>query len=191
MEKLIVIIEGPSGVGKDRIILGLIEKYPNIYKKMPSITTRPMRPSENPGDPYYHVTREEFENKIKTGEVFEHTTRHGEYRGMSLDIINSLIARGFTQIKDCDLVGMNALKKEFGDSVFSIFITAPRDVVEARLISRGDSEQDRITRLKDYEDKMSQEKYFDITVQNIGDIDIAVNEVHEHIEKRKKQNEAK
>ena len=60
---LIIVVEGPSGVGKDSIVQGLKEKYPNMFVKAPSTTTREMRENESQGNPYFFVTIDEF-NKL-------------------------------------------------------------------------------------------------------------------------------
>ena len=186
MEKQIVVIEGPSGVGKDSIVAGLIKKCPNKYVKMPSITSRPMREGERQGNPYYHVTKEEFEEKIKSGEVFEHTTRHGHYRGMCKSIIEEMLEKNLIPMKDCDIIGINALKKNYPNSVFTIFIKAQKKEIEQRLRKRGDSEEDLQQRLKDYDNTMSQEKHFDVSIEN-KNLKQTIKQIHEIINTRSKK----
>ena len=186
MEKLIVVIEGPSGVGKDSIVAGLIKQHPSTYEKMPSTTSRPMREGERQGNPYYHVSSEEFEKKIKSGEVFEHTKRHGNYRGMCKSIIDEILEKGLIPMKDCDMTGVNALKKTYPNKVFTIFIKAQKKDIEERLKKRGDSEADRQIRLKDYQNTMSQEQYFDVSIEN-KNLEKTINQVHEIIKQRRQK----
>jgi len=180
MAKQIVVIEGPSGVGKDTIIANLVKKYPGTYIKMPSITSRQMRSGERQGHPYFFVSKSEFEKKIKDGEVFEHTIRHDEYRGMSRRLIDDLLAKSLIPMKDCDMIGVNALKKNYPGKVFTIFVKASKDEIMRRLIKRGDNDADRKVRLDDYENKMAQEKYFDVSVEN-KDLNETVAKIHEII----------
>ena len=75
--KSIIIIEGPSGVGKDTIINALIAKYPNKFARPINATTRPMRENESQGNPYLFLNEDEFLKLRASGEIFEHTIRHG------------------------------------------------------------------------------------------------------------------
>ena len=173
----IVIIEGPSGVGKDSVYSKLIEWYPEQYIKMVSVTSRPARPGEIDGIHYKFVTTECFEKMIESGDVFEHTTRHGNYRGMSKELIDSILKRGLIPVKDVDLIGLNAIKKTYGSQVFSIFLTAPKKEIIKRLKARGDSGEDLAVRIKDYDAKIKEKKYFHTVVKNLV-LDDAVKEVH-------------
>jgi len=177
MQKLIVVIEGPSGVGKDSIMQRLIKTHPNTYKKMPSITTREMRQGESQGNPYYFVDEQEFKNKLASGDIFEHTIRHGTYRGMSLALINDILDVGFIALKDADMVGVRALEKAYPNKVLTVFIKAKKADVEARLKNRGDSEHEVKKRLDDFEFMMQHEPHFDFSVENIV-LDETIDKVH-------------
>jgi len=167
--KKIIVLEGPSGVGKDTIIKELVRLYPETYIKMPSTTSRPMRPGESQGNPYFFITRKEFEKKIKTGDVFEFTlpARDGDYRGMSKQIINDLLATGKTQIKDCDWIGIEALRKEYGDIVLAIYVNVPKEEVARRIRERGGDEKDIQRRIADYDDYKKIRKWCEFSVDNI------------------------
>ena len=177
---IVVAIEGPSGVGKDTVIKGLINTYPNMFKKVPSTTTREMRVGESQGDPYFFVDEPTFKKMIESGEVFEHTIRHGQYRGMSLNHFDNIISQGIIPLKDCDKVGLDALRGVYGDRVFSIFITCPKEEIEKRLIGRGDSGEDLKTRLNNFDEYIKNQVYFDTVVENI-DLSKAVADVYNKI----------
>ena len=182
MGKYIVIIEGPSGAGKDSVIRGLCSKYPGHYKKPPNVTTREMRQGEKQGDPYYFVTNDQFLKMRSQGEVFEDTMRHGTYRGMSQTLINKVIAGGRIPVVNCDLLGVAALKKLGAYKLITIFITATKAEIEARLKDRGDSHYDRVKRLNDFENHMMFEKHFDYSVHN-KDLDTTIEIVHKIVQK--------
>jgi len=165
--KLIVVIEGPSGVGKDSVKLGLIKKHPNTYKKAPSIATREMRPGESQGDPYFFVDVEKFKQMLADGIICEHTQRHGSLRGISLALIDEILDAGLIPVKDADMVGVNALKQAYPNRVLTIFLKATREDVEARLRNRGDDESEVKKRLDDYDFMMQFEPEFDYSVENI------------------------
>jgi guanylate kinase len=161
----IVVIEGPSGAGKDSIINGLIELYPHKYEKIISMTTREMREFEKPGNPYHFVTDIEFDKMLKSGDIFEHTIRHGTKRGMSERYITDILKKNKTALKDCDIVGVRALRKRF-NNVITVFITADKKDIEKRMRSRGDREEDIKIRLADYDKYMKNIKYYDYIVKN-------------------------
>ena len=175
-KKIIVVIDGPSGVGKDTIISGLIEKHPHIFKKAQSTTTRPMRPNESQGNPYFFVSKKEFEKGIKNGEFFEHTTRHGTYRGMSKHLFDEILDEGKIPLKDCDHVGLNALRKEYPGKVIGIFVNAPKEVIIERLIGRDEGDETLNARIADYDTYVKNSEHFDHEVQNL-DVEDAVKEV--------------
>ena len=90
-KKSIVIIEGPSGVGKDTIINELIKRYPEKFGKPINATTRAMRENESQNNPYLFLSEEEFFKKRASGDIFEHTMRHGTYRGMQKSSFDNII----------------------------------------------------------------------------------------------------
>jgi len=167
MKKLIIVIEGPGGVGKDSVMQGLIEKYPNTYKKLPSITTRKMREGESQGNPYFFVGDEEFKQLIAERKVFEYTTHHdGTFRGMSASLIEEIWDAGLLPLKDVDMVGVNALKRKYPGRTLTIFMKASRAEVEARLRKRGGCELDIQVRLNSFDAKMKIEPEFDYSIEN-------------------------
>ena len=181
-KKIIVVIDGPSGVGKDTIIASLIEKHPHLFKKAQSTTTRPMRPNETQGNPYFFVSKDEFEKGIKNGEFFEHTTRHGSYRGMSKHLFDTILEEGKIPLKDCDHIGLNALRKEYPGKVLGIFVNAPKEVIIERLIGRDEGDETLNARIADYDTYVKTSKHFDHEVQNL-DVEDAAKEVISLIER--------
>lgn len=168
MEKLnqrIVVIEGPSGAGKDTIIKTLVKKYPDRFAKLVSVATRVMRPNESQGNPYHFVSNEEFDQMVASGDIFEYTMRHGEKRGMSEKYIQELFTQNKIPLKDCNLIGVKALKSRF-QNVVTIFITADKNEIEQRLHRRGDALSDIKARMQDYDECMKEAEHFDHVIMN-------------------------
>ncbi len=161
----IVVIEGPSGAGKDTIIKTLMKRYPERFGKLVSVATRAMRPNESEGNPYHFVSNEEFDRMVESGDIFEHTVRHGEKRGMSERYILELFDANKIPLKDCDIIGVRALKSRF-QNVTTIFITADKKEIERRLIGRGDKPEDIARRLTDYDKCILDAKYYDYVINN-------------------------
>lgn len=174
-KKIIVVVEGPSGVGKDTIMNKLIATYPHLFGHVVSTTTREMRSYESQGNPYYFVDDAEFERLVKTGVIFEQTERHGTKRGMTRTAFDNILKENKIPIKDCDANGLKALKKLYGDRVFGVFITAPVELIKQRLISRGDKSEDVEVRLKNYEEHLKQSEFYDVLIENLDVNETAVN----------------
>ena len=166
-KKQIVIIEGPSGVGKDTIIAELISRYPDRFGKPINATTRPMRENESQNNPYLFLTEDEFLKKRASGEIFEHTMRHGTYRGMRKSSFDSVLNSGKIALRDCDVNGLNAIKKIYGDKVTSIFLTAPKEEIKKRFESRNEPKESMEARLKDYDSYIENAKFFEHVIENM------------------------
>lgn len=180
-KKNIIIIEGPSGVGKDTIIDTLIERYPTRFGRPINATTRAMRENESQGHPYLFISEEEFRNLRKSGEIFEETIRHGSYRGMRKSSFNQIIDSGRIALRDCDRFGLEALKKEYPDNVIGIFLTCDKEDIRQRLIHRGEPEDSMRVRLEDFDKCILNAHYFDYVVEN-KDLEKTISRILEIIE---------
>lgn len=178
MQKRIVLFGSPSGGGKNAIIDELIRKYPNYYTRFPSMASRAMRQCESQGNPYIFVTNQEFEQKIASGEVFEYTTLHGDYRGMSSSIIDHYLEKDKILLKDCDYIGVIAVKKKYPGQVMSIFLDVPKKELERRIRQRGSMPEELIKhRLSNYDKETQTKKHFELVVKNIV-LEESVEHVH-------------
>lgn len=176
LKKKIVIIEGPSGAGKDAIFNVLVKRYPQHFSHVVSTTTRAMRENESQGNPYNFVDDETFEQLVKNGDIFERTERHGTKRGMSQKAFEDILSSGKYPIKDCDKFGLQALKNIYGDNIISIFIHVPKEEIEKRLKKRGDAPDEVKKRLDNYDDAIKQAEFYDYHVENI-DLEKAIEEI--------------
>lgn len=145
--KLIVVIEGSSGVGKSTIMNELILKR-NDLKKIVSYTSRQKRSNEVHGVDYFFISPKQFEEKIRNNELLEHDTIHGIYKGIGKDFIKKSKSDDIF-IKEMTLEGLFNVRKTITDhKVVAIFVTEKKKVLKQRLISRG--EKDWELRLKSY-----------------------------------------
>ena len=79
----VLVVVGPSGVGKDTVMQKLFEKHPNSFKKGTTHTTRQKRPGEIEGVNYYYVTQEEFLKLKDEGGLVENNFYNNNYYGLS------------------------------------------------------------------------------------------------------------
>jgi len=120
---LLIVISGPSGVGKDTILRRLFQLAPQL-KYSVSYTTRPPRPGEIDGQSYTFVTEDEFKRLIEAKEFLEWAQVYDQYYGTSRKRVEDALARGEDIILKIDVQGAAFVKKRKPDALF-IFITPP------------------------------------------------------------------
>lgn len=155
----VVVISGPSGVGKDTII-GELRKKGYELQTTVSYTTRPPRPGEIDGVHYHFISKEKFDEMDKNGEFFEQNRlKNGTcYGGTPMETETKRL--GHDVVLNISSDAASKIKNKFGKSAVLIFIKPPSmEEVEKRLISRGtDSPEDIKIRLAN---GLEQFKYID------------------------------
>ena len=132
----LVVISGPSGVGKGTICKQLVRRLNDVCLSI-SATTRPKAKKEVDGKDYYFLPREQFENRIKEGSLLEYAEVFGNFYGTPKDKVDEAIAAGKTVILEIDVQGGRQVKAKCHDAVM-IFIMPPttKTLVE-RITGRG------------------------------------------------------
>lgn len=134
---LLIVLSGPSGVGKGTVRKAIFERDDNKFEYSVSMTTRPMRKGEVDGVDYYFRTKEEFEAMIEAGEMLEYAEYVGNYYGTPLTYVNKTLDEGKDVFLEIEVQGAQQVKEKVPDGVF-IFLTPP-DLAElkARIVGRG------------------------------------------------------
>lgn len=136
----VFIVSAPSGSGKSTLVRRLLAQDRNLLFSV-SYTTRERRGAEVPGVDYHYISRGEFESRIAAGEFLEWAQVFGCYYGTHRSILDRAVAEDKDLVLDIDVQGARQLKKSIPDAV-SIFILAPsREILEQRLRSRSEAEQ--------------------------------------------------
>jgi guanylate kinase len=132
----VVIVSGPSGVGKSTICKEILKKLDYVYLSV-SVTTRPKSDAEVDGQDYWFVSEEEFQERIDKGLLLEHAEVFGHLYGTPKDKVEEALQAGKVVILEIDVQGAKIAKAFFPDAVM-IFILAPseKDLAE-RLNHRG------------------------------------------------------
>ncbi len=178
---MLVILSGVAGAGKDTIKREIIKRMDNV-KTIPSYTTRAPREGDVPGETYVFLTKEEFEDKIKNGEVYEYDIHHNHYYGTSKKFLNEAAQSGIV-IKDIDVNGTEKLKEELKDiKIVTIFLRVPKEELRHRLENRVDkpSEGEIILRLNRFDYEESKIGIYDYVLRN-NNLEKAVNIIEEII----------
>ena len=101
---LLIVISGPSGIGKDAVVQALRKENPNTHFVV-TMTSRPPRPEERDGVDYFFVSREEFERLIATGELLEHARVYSDYKGIPRGQVRQALQSGKDVIMRLDVQG--------------------------------------------------------------------------------------
>ena len=129
---LLIVISGPSGVGKDTIARHLIDLYPDKFHFVVTATTRPPRVGEVHGQDYFFYTADEFAHLIETNELLEYAVVYNDYKGIPKQQIREAIASGKDVIMRVDIQGAKTIRRLVPNAI-TIFLMADS---EAAMINR-------------------------------------------------------
>jgi guanylate kinase len=149
LKGIIVVISGPSGVGKGTICKELVKRLSDACLSV-SVTTRKQTPKEIDGKDYWFVSKDEFQRRIEKGMLLEHAEVFGNFYGTPKDKVDEAIEHGRAVILEIDVQGGKQIKKLYPDTVM-IFILAPTaNELAGRLHGRGrDDEETKKRRLSE------------------------------------------
>ncbi len=144
--KNIFVIYGPSGSGQDSVIEG-VEKFIDVERVITTVT-RPMRPAESQGHPYYFISHDEFEKKIVQNKLLEYVEKYdGVYYGVTSEEVERVAESRKVGIWKVDFAGARDLKTRFPELTV-IYINAPLEQIEERIRRRDNPTEEYIqTRL--------------------------------------------
>jgi len=138
---MLIIISGPSGVGKDTVVNRYLQKNQN-YVLSVSATTREPRAGEHDGVHYFYESREEFSKKIKNGDMLEYAEYNGNFYGTPADNVEKMRAEGKNVILVIEVKGAKKVKKLCPEAVL-VFIMPPTvEELRNRLKNRGTEAQE-------------------------------------------------
>ena len=173
----ILIISGPSGVGKSTICRQAVKRMDDVYLSV-SVTTRRQSEGEIDGRDYWFISKKDFDKRVRTGMLLEHAEVFGNYYGTPRDKVQEALSAGKTVILEIDVQGARQVKEIYPDAAM-VFILPPthKDLAQ-RMNDRGrEDNQTALQRLNEAGDEISEAwQYYKHMVIN-EDLEQAVNEV--------------
>jgi guanylate kinase len=163
---LMVVISGPSGVGKDSVLRALKKSGLPIYHVV-TANTRSPRPDEKEGVDYFFVTRDAFEKMIANDELIEFSHVYDDYKGVPKAQIRKALESGNDVILRLDVQGAEKIKKLYPDAILVFLTPANEEEWLQRLGGRRLSqEKDFETRIATVKDELIKARNFDYIVVN-------------------------
>ncbi|MDQ7154371.1 guanylate kinase [Staphylococcus pseudintermedius] len=179
---LLIVLSGPSGVGKGTVRKRIFDDPHTSYNYSISMTTRQMREGEQDGVDYFFKTREEFEKLIEADEFIEYAEYVGNYYGTPVQYVKDTMNAGHDVFLEIEVEGAKQVRKKFPDALF-IFLAPPSlDHLTERLIGRGTESKEKIeSRVKEAKKEVEMMNLYDYVVVN-DEVDLAKDRIQSIVE---------
>ena len=163
---LLIILSGPSGVGKGTVCSALRSSMPDLIYSV-SATTRQPRQREIEGTNYFFTTKAQFETMIRNGELLEWAEYVGNYYGTPRNFVNETLDLGKDVILEIDVQGALKVKESFPDGVFIFLMPPSLEKLRQRIEGRGTESAETINnRMTVSVDELKLTEYYDYAVVN-------------------------
>ena len=139
----LIVISAPSGAGKGTVIDGVMKINSNLWLSV-SMTSRKMRSNDIPGETYFFVSKEEFEERIKEGVFLEYAIYNGNYYGTPKDKIQEKLDQGIDVILEIEIQGALKVKELVPDAIFIFILPPSMKELRRRLVSRGTDSKEKV-----------------------------------------------
>ena len=163
---LLVIVSGPSGVGKDAALKRMQERRHRFHFLVTN-TTRPRRSEEIDGADYHFITKEQFAEMEQRGDFLERAVVYGFDYGNSRSEVHAALARGQDVIMRVDVQGAASIRRILPDAIFIMLLPPSIDALEARLRKRRSEPEEYLQiRLHAARLEMNEAENFDYVIVN-------------------------
>ncbi len=182
---LILVLHGPSGVGKDTVIARLRERV--AIHRATSSNSRLKRAGERDGVDYHFLDREAFQRKIEAGEFLEHAIVYGDLKGLERRELDEPLERGGDVLIRTDLQGARRLRELLAGAVFVLLTAESREALQERLRAReSESAESLAVRLAEVDAELADAPNNDyIVINGQGAVEGAVDELVRIIERER------
>ena len=175
-EGLLIVISGPSGVGKGTICKELMKRYD--YNVSISATTRSPREGEVDGVNYHFLDKKSFEEKLSNSEFLEYAQVYGNYYGTLKQSVENEIHNGKNIILEIDIQGTLQVQKVYRNAIYIFLLPPSINELKNRILKRGsETESSFNLRFSSVSEELKYMNSYDYAVIN-DDIDKAVKKIH-------------
>ncbi|MGB8212942.1 MAG: guanylate kinase [Anaerolineales bacterium] len=165
-QPLLVVISGPSGVGKDSVVQAM-KAHGLPFHFVITVTTRPPRSNEVHGRDYFFVSKDEFARMIENDEMFEYAIVYNDYKGNSKKQVRDALASGQDVIMRLDVQGAATVRKLAPQAVLIFLTTQSEHELAERLKNRKmDSAEDLSLRIATAQQELKRAVEFDYVIVN-------------------------
>ncbi len=165
MKHLLVVVSGPSGVGKGTIVKTVVKRREDVVESV-SCTTRAPREGEQHGREYYFLTKEEFSRRIAEDDFLEYDEHFGNFYGTPKSFVREKLKEK-SVILEIDVNGALNAKKAFPESVLVMIVPPSEEELAKRLKGRGSESDEEIAgRLARLKFELSQKDKYDYVIVN-------------------------
>jgi guanylate kinase len=137
----VVIISGPSGVGKSTICHELVKRLPDVYLSI-SVTTRPKGSGETDGRDYWFISEQQFKQRIENGKLLEYAKVFDHWYGTPKDEVEKALKVGKIVILEIDVQGAKQVKAVYTDAIMIFILPPSAKVLAERMDQRGREKPD-------------------------------------------------
>lgn len=164
---LLIVLSGPSGVGKGTVRKELFSQPDTNYEYSISMTTRKPREGEVDGVDYFFKEKEEFEVLIEQGKLLEYAQYVGNYYGTPIDYVNQTLDAGRDVFLEIEVQGATQIREKAPDGLF-IFLAPPSlSELQNRLVGRGTETEEVIAnRIEAANKELEMMNLYDYVVEN-------------------------
>lgn len=143
-QPLLIVISGPSGVGKDTIMMRMQERGMPFHFVV-TATTRPRRENEVHGKDYFFLTKDEFARMIEDNELIEYAIVYGDYKGIPKQQVREALASRKDVVMRLDVQGAETLRRLAPDALLIFITTESEEELVGRLKARKTETNDALS----------------------------------------------
>lgn len=166
LEPLLIVISGPSGVGKDSVIKRMKERDLPFHFVV-TATTRPRREGEEHGVDYFFISTEEFNEMIDQGELLEYAIVYDDHKGIPAEQVRQALASGKDVIMRLDVQGAATMRKISPEAILIFLTTQDEQELIERLVERKTETRESMQiRIETARQELTQIEEFDYVVLN-------------------------
>lgn len=162
----LIVLSGPSGVGKDTLLAHLLQRISGVVKCL-TATTRPPRESEQHGVDYLFLSEAEFERNIAEGKFLEYARYNQAYYGTPLQLVEEVRQKGLDVILKIEVQGGLQVRQSVPEAILIFVQPSSLEVLRQRLLARGSDTPEQIeNRLRIAKQEMQAIPQYDYLVTN-------------------------